>query len=118
MEDAMADWRLNHFYHTIINAKDIDETVRFYEMLGFVIASDRRDAVWPDGSGASFALIPNPKGRGVLMILPSDPNGPMLDLIEWQGAEGGLSPAPPPPPPPCGGCWRFARRTCAPRMSR
>ncbi len=76
-------WRLRHFYHTIVNARDIDETVRFYEMLGFAIASDRRDAVWPDGSGASFALVPNPKGRGVLMILPSDPDGPMLDLIEW-----------------------------------
>jgi hypothetical protein len=23
------------------------------------------------------------KGRGVLMVLPSDPNGPMIDLIEW-----------------------------------
>ena len=76
-------WRLKHFYHTIINAKNVDETVSFYETLGFAIVSDRRDAVWPDGSGASFALIPNPKGRGVLMILPSDPEGPMLDIIEW-----------------------------------
>ncbi|HEY1710333.1 MAG TPA: VOC family protein [Rhizomicrobium sp.] len=80
----MADWRLKHFYHTIINARDIDESVRFYEMLGFQIVSDRRDAVWPDGGGLSFGLIPNTKGRGVLMILPSDPDGPMLDLIEWQ----------------------------------
>src|SRR6185436_7208381 len=23
------------------------------------------------------------KGRGVLMVLPSDPNGPMIDLIDW-----------------------------------
>jgi len=23
------------------------------------------------------------KGRGVLMVLPSDPEGPMIDLIEW-----------------------------------
>ncbi len=77
-------WRLRHFYHTIINARDIDESVRFYEMLGFTIASDRRNAVWPDGGGVSFGLIPNTKGRGVLMILPSDPEGPMLDLIEWE----------------------------------
>ena len=77
-------WRLKHFYHTIINCREIGESVRFYEMLGFKIVSDRRDAVWPDGSGASFALVPNPKGRGVLMILPDDPDGPMLDLIEWQ----------------------------------
>jgi catechol 2,3-dioxygenase-like lactoylglutathione lyase family enzyme len=76
-------WRLKHFYHTIINARDVDETVKFYELLGFRILSDRRDAVWPDGSGASFALIPNPKGRGVLMNLPDDPDGPMLDIIQW-----------------------------------
>ncbi len=81
----MADgWKLKHLYHTIINARDIDDSVAFYEMLGFQIVSDRRAAVWPDGSGASFALIPNPKGKGVLMILPDDPDGPMLDLIEWQ----------------------------------
>ncbi len=79
----MTGWRLKHFYHTIINARDIDESVRFYEMLGFEIVSDRRNAVWPDGGGASFGLIPNTKGRGVLMILPDDPDGPMLDLIEW-----------------------------------
>ena len=79
----MTAWRLKHFYHTIINARDIDESVRFYETLGFEIVSDRRDAVWPDGGGASFGLIPNTKGRGVLMILPADPDGPMLDLIEW-----------------------------------
>ena len=79
----MTAWRLKHFYHTIINARDIDESVRFYETLGFEIVSDRRDAVWPDGGGVSFGLIPNTKGRGVLMILPADPDGPMLDLIEW-----------------------------------
>ena len=38
-------WRLKHLYHTIVNAKNVDETVRFYEMLGFAIVSDRRDAV-------------------------------------------------------------------------
>ena len=79
----MTGWRLEHFYHTIINARDIDESVRFYQLLGFEIVSDRRDAVWPDGGGVSFGLIPNAKGRGVLMILPDDPDGPMLDLIEW-----------------------------------
>jgi catechol 2,3-dioxygenase-like lactoylglutathione lyase family enzyme len=78
-----SQWRLKHFYHTIINAKRIDETVAFYEMLGFVIISDRRDADWPKGGGVSFGLVPNTKGRGVLMVLPDDPDGPMMDIIEW-----------------------------------
>src|SRR5579871_2693704 len=80
------DWRLERFYHTIINAKDIDETVRFYQDLGFEIVRDRRRMTWPPGGGVVFGLIPDTKGRGgTLMALPSDPppDGPMLDIIQW-----------------------------------
>ena len=77
-------WKFVSFYHTIINARDADETIAFYERLGFEVLDDRRDADWPDDQGAFFGLTPNIKGRGALMRLPSDPNGPMLDIIEWQ----------------------------------
>ena len=80
------DWVLERFYHTIVNAKDIDETVRFYQDLGFVIVRDRRRMTWPPGGGVAFGLIPDVKGRGgTLMALPSDPppDGPMLDIIQW-----------------------------------
>jgi catechol 2,3-dioxygenase-like lactoylglutathione lyase family enzyme len=80
------DWVLERFYHTIINAKDIDETVRFYQDLGFEIVRDRRRMTWPPGGGVVFGLIPDVKGRGgTLMALPSDPppDGPMLDVIQW-----------------------------------
>src|ERR1700722_3778649 len=77
-----AEWRLKHFYHTIINARDIDETVAFYEMLGFSIVSDRRDAEWPDGGGVSFGLIPNTKEVGGTTIAPGDPDGPMQNIME------------------------------------
>ena len=80
------DWALERFYHTIINARDIDETVAFYQALGFVIVEDRRRMTWPPGGGAVFGLIPNAKGRGgTLMALPNDPppDGPMLDIIQW-----------------------------------
>jgi catechol 2,3-dioxygenase-like lactoylglutathione lyase family enzyme len=77
-------WKFESFYHTIINARDADETIAFYELLGFEILDDRRDAAWPDDQGAFFGLTPNIKGRGALMRLPSDPDGPMLDIIEWQ----------------------------------
>lgn len=90
-----SQWRLTNFYHTIINARDLEETVSFYELLGFRILSDRRNAVWPDGSGASFGLIGNPKGRGVLMVLPSDPGGPMLDIIQWLEPHAEFSPLSP-----------------------
>jgi catechol 2,3-dioxygenase-like lactoylglutathione lyase family enzyme len=80
------DWRLERFYHTIINAKDIDETVRFYQDLGFEIVRDRRRMTWPPGGGVVFGLIPDTRGRGgTLMALPADPppEGPMLDIIQW-----------------------------------
>ena len=68
------DWALEQFYHTIINARDIDETVAFYQALGFEIVRDRRNMTWPPGGGVVFGLIPDVKGRsGTLMALPNDP---------------------------------------------
>ncbi len=83
---AHDDWNLERFYHTIVNAKDIDESVAFYQALGFVIVRDRRRMHWPPGGGVVFGMIPDTKGRGgTLMALPSDPppEGPMLDIIQW-----------------------------------
>ena len=77
-------WKFESFYHTIINARDVDETIAFYELLGFEILDDRRNTVWPDDQGAFFGLIPDIKGTAALMRLPADPDGPMLDIIEWQ----------------------------------
>jgi len=34
------DWGLQHLYHTVVNCKDIAESVRFYELLGFEIEAD------------------------------------------------------------------------------
>jgi len=88
------DWALERFYHTIVNAKDIDETVTFYEALGFVIVRDRRRMHWPPGGGVVFGMIPDTKGRGgTLMALPADPppDGPMLDIIQWVEPEASFA---------------------------
>ncbi len=76
------DWKLENLYHTVVNAKDLDESVAFYRLLGFDVLNDRRDVVWPDFVATIFGMR-RARGRGVLMVLPSDPNGPMIDLIEW-----------------------------------
>jgi len=78
----MAEWALTHLYHTVVNCRDIDESVAFYQQLGFQVLDDRRHVVWPDRVGKLFGLS-KAQGRGVLMVLPSDADGPMLDLIEW-----------------------------------
>ena len=93
-----ADWALEQFYHTIVNAQDIDETVIFYQALGFEIVRDRRNMTWPPGGGVVFGLIPDVKGRGgTLMALPNDPPpaGPMLDIIQWLEPEASFNPVSP-----------------------
>lgn len=76
------NWHLEHFYHTVINVRDLDELVAFYKLLGFEVLNDRRHVEWPDFVAGIFGMK-RAKGRGVLMVLPSDPDGPMIDLIEW-----------------------------------
>ena len=78
----MASWAIERMYHTVINATDLDRTVDFYKALGFQVLNDRRHVKWPDFVGRIFGLN-KAQGRGVLMNLPADPNGPMLDILEW-----------------------------------
>lgn len=75
-------WALSRLYHTVVNCRDLDESVAFYKLLGFDVLNDRRHVVWPDFVAGLFGLK-KAQGRGVLMILPSDPDGPMIDLLEW-----------------------------------
>jgi catechol 2,3-dioxygenase-like lactoylglutathione lyase family enzyme len=82
MRDMSDSWHIEHFYHTVINVRDLDESVAFYELLGWKVLNDRRDVEWPDFVGSIFGMK-RAKGRGVLMNLPADPEGPMLDLIRW-----------------------------------
>jgi catechol 2,3-dioxygenase-like lactoylglutathione lyase family enzyme len=75
-------WSIERMYHTVVNATDLDRTVAFYEALGFQVLNDRRHVKWPDYVASVFGLK-RAQGRGVLMNLPTDPNGPMMDIIEW-----------------------------------
>src|SRR5436190_23568036 len=81
---AMAErgWALTSLYHTVVNCRDLDESVAFYRLLGFEVLNDRRTVVWPDFVAGIFGLR-TAQGRGVLMVLPTDPDGPMIDLIRW-----------------------------------
>ena len=79
---AESGWALTSLYHTVVNCRDLDESVAFYRLLGFEVLNDRRTVKWPDFVAGIFGLA-RAQGRGVLMVLPGDPNGPMIDLIEW-----------------------------------
>jgi catechol 2,3-dioxygenase-like lactoylglutathione lyase family enzyme len=79
---ADAGWALTSLYHTVVNVRDLDESIAFYRLLGLEVLNDRRQVVWPDFVASIFGMR-RAKGRGVLMVLPSDPDGPMIDLIDW-----------------------------------
>lgn len=76
------DWELERLYHTVVNVRNLDESIAFYRLLGFEVLDDRRNVEWPDFMSSFFGMK-RAKGRGVLLSLSSDPDGPMLDLIEW-----------------------------------
>jgi catechol 2,3-dioxygenase-like lactoylglutathione lyase family enzyme len=89
---AAPSWSLTSLYHTVIDASDLDRSVAFYRTLGFEVLDDRRDVKWPDFLAKNFG-VRRAQGRGVLMVLPEDPEGPMLDIIQW------VEPPPPGPDP-------------------
>lgn len=76
------DWIVEHLYHTVVNVRNLDESIAFYRKVGFEVLNDRRNVEWPDYVATIFGMK-RAKGRGVLMALKNDPSGPMLDLIEW-----------------------------------
>ncbi len=94
-----AEWSLQHLYHTVVNVRDLDESLDFYRLLGFEVLNDRRDVRWPDFVAELFGLG-RAEGRGVLMVLPEDPDGPMIDLIEWLSPAASFPATPPLNGPP------------------
>jgi catechol 2,3-dioxygenase-like lactoylglutathione lyase family enzyme len=90
----VATWELERLYHTVVNVKDLDESIAFYRLLGFEVLNDRRDVEWPDYM-ARFFEMKRAKGSGVLMVLPTDPDGPMLDLIYWKEPKATFPRVPP-----------------------
>ena len=77
-----ADWELASFYHTVVNVSDLDRSIAFYKTLGFEVLDDRRHVKWPKHLATQFGLR-HAQARGVLMVIPNDPQGPMIDLLEW-----------------------------------
>ena len=76
------NWIVEHLYHTVVNVRDLDESIAFYKLIGFNVLNDRRTVDWPDAVATIFGMT-RAKGRGVLLCLANDPDGPMIDLIQW-----------------------------------
>jgi catechol 2,3-dioxygenase-like lactoylglutathione lyase family enzyme len=89
-----SNWHLEKLYHTVVNVKDLDESIAFYKQIGFEVLDDRRHVEWPDFVATIFGMK-RAKGSGVLMVLARDPLGPMIDLIQWKEPRAKFPAAPP-----------------------
>ena len=89
----MAGWSVDSMYHTVLNVRDLDRSIAFYQRLGFKVLDDRRHVHWPDFVATNFGMRVA-QGRGVLMVLEADEDGPMVDLIQWlEPAGDGMDPS-------------------------
>ena len=49
-------WKLESLYHTVVNVRDLDESIAFYRLLGFEVLNDRRNVDWPDFVATIFGM--------------------------------------------------------------
>ncbi|MBI3248417.1 MAG: VOC family protein [Deltaproteobacteria bacterium] len=70
------------FFHVNICVSDMERSIRFYESIGFTKVNDFMLGGGEPSIGAALGL-PVKKLRGVFMRLGSDPNAPLLDLVQF-----------------------------------
>jgi glyoxylase I family protein len=74
---------LGRHYHVNINVTDLDRSIAFYEMLGFVVtARFRMDGDLGERTAEAFGVPFNPI-EAAFMRLPTDPGGMLIDLCEY-----------------------------------
>jgi catechol 2,3-dioxygenase-like lactoylglutathione lyase family enzyme len=71
---------LQRLFHVNICVRDMERSIRFYEELGF---SKVNDFTLDDPSVGDALGVTAKKLRGVFMRLGSDPNAPVLDLVQF-----------------------------------
>jgi len=70
------------FFHVNVCVSDMERSIRFYESIGFTKVNDFILGGGEPSIGAALGL-PVKKLRGVFMRLGTDPNAPMIDLVQF-----------------------------------
>ncbi len=70
------------FFHVNICVRDMERSIRFYESLGFTKVSDFMLGGGEPNIGEALGVEVK-QLRGVFMRLGTDPNAPMLDLVQF-----------------------------------
>ena len=71
---------LQRLFHVNICVRDMERSIRFYQELGF---NKVNDFTMEDPSVGEALGVNARKLRGVFMRLGSDPNAPVLDLVQF-----------------------------------
>lgn len=74
-------------FHLNINCRNLDETLAFYERLGFTVLIGPSDVARETGDAVhrGLGLTDESPCRGALMCLDTSPASTILDILEWQG---------------------------------
>jgi len=75
-------WSLQGIFHFTVAASNFEQSLAFYQTLGFRLLRDNRDIIWPDYVATQFGLR-RAQGRGALLALGEEAHHTRLDLIEW-----------------------------------
>jgi len=73
---------LKRLFHVNICVSDMARSIRFYEELGFTKVADLMLGGGEPNIGAALG-VPLKKLHGVFMRLGTDPNAPVLDLVQF-----------------------------------
>ncbi|HIF97696.1 MAG TPA: VOC family protein [Myxococcales bacterium] len=81
-EASDPSWAPLSIFHFTVGASNFEDSLAFYQKIGFKLLRDNRDIVWPDYVAVQFGLE-RAQGRGALLGLGEGPEHTRLDLIEW-----------------------------------
>ncbi len=70
------------FFHVNVCVSDMERSIRFYESIGFTKVADFMLGGGEPSIGASLGL-PVKKLRGVFMRMGTDPQSPVIDLVQF-----------------------------------
>lgn len=73
---------LKRLFHVNVCVSDMERSIRFYEALGFTKVADLMLGSGEPNIGAALG-VPLKKLRGVFMRLGTDPQAPVIDLVQF-----------------------------------
>jgi catechol 2,3-dioxygenase-like lactoylglutathione lyase family enzyme len=75
-------WQARALSHFTLAVRNLERSIAFYELVGFQVVDDRRDAIWPSFVAENFGMKVA-QARGALLTVDPGDLHTRLDLLEW-----------------------------------